>query len=71
MKVDVIYDQGGDWAVLYVNGQAKFQGHSIRDDDWKILLKELGVEVNDYQEADFSSSGYAPDYLEEVEIIYG
>lgn len=71
MKVDVIYDQGGDWAALYVNGQLRCQGHDIRDDDWKSLLVELGAEVNDYQEADIASIGICPDYLEEVEILYG
>lgn len=71
MKIDVIYDGAGYWAALYIDGKIEFQGHSIRDDDWKKVLKKLGVEVNDYQEADFSDTGNAPDNLSEVRITYG
>lgn len=71
MKVDVIYDQGGDWAALYVNGVLRYQGHSIQDDWWKAILTEANVEVNDYQEADIASIGICPDNLSEVEITYG
>jgi hypothetical protein len=66
MKVDVIYDTGGDWVALYVDGYLRFQGHDIRDEDFKTLLSELGAEVNDYEEADFTGSGYTPETLEEL-----
>ena len=71
MKVDLIYDKGGDWVALYVNDVLRFQGHEIRDEDWLTLLSELNVQVNDYQEADFTGSGESPQRLEDVEIIYG
>lgn len=71
MRIDVIYDEGGDWAALYLDGKVEYQGHAIRDDEWKAVLKKLGAEVNGYQEADFSSIGCAPSNLEEVKINYG
>ena len=71
MKVDLIYDQNGDWAALYVDGVCRFQGHSIRDEDFMSVIKELGAEINDYQESDFSDTGTAPGTLEEVTITYG
>lgn len=71
MKVDLIYDQGGDWAALYVNGELRCQGHSIRDEDWKAVITELGAETNDYVESDFSDGYGAPAKLEDVVISYG
>lgn len=68
MRVDLVYDQNGDWAALYVDGVLRFQGHSIRDDDWKTVLTELGVQVNDYAEASFEDGAGAPDRLEDLEI---
>jgi hypothetical protein len=47
------------------------QGHSLQEDTFKQLLQELGAVTNDYQEANFSKDGSAPDYLREVEITYG
>jgi len=71
MKVDLIYDKNGDWAALYINGVCRFQGHSIRDEDFMSVIKELGAEINDFQESDFSALGTAPATLEEVKITYG
>ncbi len=71
MKVDLIYDVGGDWVALYINGVLKYQGHSITDDNWKEILMSLNVQVNDYQEANFADSGSAPMHLADMEIVYG
>ncbi len=71
MKVDLVYDVGGDWVALYVNDVLRFQGHSITDDNWKTLLSELNVQTNDYQEANFADSGSAPTNLSDMEFVYG
>jgi hypothetical protein len=65
-RVDWIYDVHGDWVVLYVDGHLRFQGHEIRDDDYKTLFQELGIETNDYEEADFSDGSGASGSLEEL-----
>ena len=71
MKVDLIYDSNGDWAAVYVDGKIFCQKHSISDDVWKSILAKAGVEVNQYQEADFSETGVAPETLDKVEVTYG
>lgn len=71
-EISLIYDVGGDWVALYVNGELRFQGHAISDDQWKTLLVELGATTNDYQESNIASNGEgAPYYLKDVKVTNG
>lgn len=50
----ITYLQADDWAGVYVDGKLKFEGHSIDSNEWVILLREAGVEVEDLSETDLS-----------------
>ena len=47
MKVHVIEDPWGEWCELWVDGELKEQGHSLRSDWLLELLEKAGVEVTE------------------------
>lgn len=44
-KIELIFCESGDWAVLKLNGKVYEEGHSIPDYIWLKLLQELGNET--------------------------
>jgi hypothetical protein len=47
MKIHIKNDYDGEWCQLWVNGELKHQGHSLREDWLLDLLGELGVEITE------------------------
>jgi len=56
-EVVIVSSEEGDWQGLYIDGELKYEGHSI---PIFILLKELGIEENTREVGN--------DYLEEHEM---
>lgn len=44
-KIEQRSNPSGDWTELWVDGELRFEGHSISDHEWRTLLIELGHEV--------------------------
>lgn len=45
MLVELRYHDSGDWVELWVDGKLIEADHSLRDETWVKLLRELGAEV--------------------------
>ncbi len=47
--VTFLSSESGDWIAMYVDGEMKLQGHSLRPED---IVKALGVEVESKELSD-------------------
>ncbi len=45
MKIELITCESGDWEVLKVDGEVRYEGHSIKIYECLELLEELGCDI--------------------------
>lgn len=68
-KIVLLGNEGGDWKGLYVDGECKYQNHSIDIDD---ILTELEIKIEKFAVSDdwMRGRGGFPNKLKEIPKKY-
>lgn len=51
-NIELITNEGGDWAVLKVDGKIYYEGHSIPDFIWLKIIHKLGIKISSKEISD-------------------
>lgn len=51
-NVELITNEGGDWAILKVDGKIYYEGHNIPDFIWLEVIHKLGAKVSSKEISD-------------------